>query len=194
MCTEIRHAAALTATHIISTKEQAISTEQEKVQQRQVRIAELCELAKFLGGAKWLQLKEQINQLLTQQEGAIHTELYILPKEMHTNELVDVFNQYLQASVILSDAIRASNNVLGLSEQNRLGEDQLVSKAEEDAQFEASAEYIALTAAIEGTNTANDAFNNYCCSEEMYKNYLIHYYKKNQWFAFQRQYAGEQST
>ncbi len=183
---EIRNAAVLTAIYM--------NRKESGEQQRDLKLIELFQLsAAFQDKGDPQTLAIQTKQLLKKLAEDEALARNTLPPSMHTEELRQLVNAYADAHEHMRDAVAACNDALGYHEGNRLSLEEL------DVFFRATANqaqypeaYLAFSTARNAIYASSElAFHQYCVREDIYKQYVQEYYGKQQWFAFQRNFAEE---
>lgn len=118
-----------------------------------------------------------------------------LPVSMETEELKKLYKNYQDALENMKDVVADCSTSLGYPEGSILPLSEL------DAFFANTENRTSHNDAYETFKNARDekytthesAFFNYCESEVVFKTYISDYYGKEQWVAFQRNVAGEQT-
>jgi HEAT repeat protein len=167
---EIKHAAALTAVYMNSKSEMPIAT-------------------KLGTKPDKLEFQQVDSSRFVSEPACENLEKYTLPTSMHTEELLAIVNDYYSAHDNMTAAVAKCNDELKRVEGHRL------SLAELDVFFQdrknRDTNKRAYSAFIRKCNKLytphETAFNNYCLSENVYRQYVEKYYGENHWFAFQRE-------
>ena len=185
---EIKHAAALTAAYLNMKEE-------EECRYGTKRFA-LFQWSDALQDKAEKQLIERQIEKLEQQLKAELRELSqnALPLSMHSEKLRQLVNRYGDAHEKMREAVAECNEALGYKEGRRLSLEQLDAFFKEPLNREQySKAYPLFERAKEQIYTPTEqAFNDYCMSEEIYRAYVQEYYGHNNWFAFHRSMNGEE--
>lgn len=187
---EIRHAAALTVSYILEHEEDKDS--KEKI----LQLNELFILHEALDEEDdQLVVEQHIHELLKTDNQPTYSR-GLLPDFMRTAELRQVVLEYLNAHEEMKASVDACNNALGFVNNERLSiqglDDYFLSEENQQLNQEIYVLYMESRDRILSTRERN--FSEFCEREETYRSYLNGYYGNNEWVAFQRSFAEEDST
>lgn len=193
---EIRHAAAITVT-IMNLKGNG---NKETAIQRAKKLAELFQIQKALEqDDKWNQLiigaeiTVLVNKLISEK---VTFPSNALPECMRTKELCDIFNNYEAAHENMREVVVNCNNAIGKTDGNRLSLSQLDEFFADDQNktkyLQAYESFITNRNAI--FTPQEQRLHEYCECKEIYEQYVRNYYGQEEWFAFQRGFAGERKS
>lgn len=187
---EIRHAMALTAIYMNSA---AVATEDTEN-----KVIELFAIANVLIDAEdKQQVVEQIKFLInTSNKDNSELSGMILPEEMRTKEVQNLFNEYEKAHETMREIVSECNDVLGFKDGKRKPIewlDNFFKKQENQQQYKDTYEKYKKSR-DEILTPHEKALNDYCSRKDVYETYVKEYYGNQEWFAFQRSAAEENST
>jgi len=190
---EIRHAAALTVSYMLI--EGANNEDEIK---NVIALDELFQIYQTIDANEQYNkfLIEQNIQQIFEQKKQLHFPAACLPESLRTDKLKNIVVQYQQAHENIRGAVASCNDELGLGEGQRKSLEELDDFLEERKDQECyQAIYRRFKEAKDGIYTPHEQeFEEYCQQEGTYKQYVEGYYGKNNWFAFQRRFAGENTS
>ena len=176
---EILHAVALTAVYL---------TDKSKIEQYNDKLIPDV----YRKNAK---TNEAVKNLLLMKSKSEELKKQILPESMHKDEIVILFNKYMEAhNETNADWIRC-NDLLNHVEGNRLNLYQLSEFFEKvDNQTKYQKGYSLLQSINLKISLARSALDEYCMKLTTYEKYIKDYYGNKGWFSFQREFGEEIST
>ena len=179
---EIRHAAALAAVHMNLADD---SSEDKKRAQEIANLFALAEELKRNGFDVAEFVNSQVSQLLEQRDNGLSA--FALPEVMRTPTLRQLFSEYTQAHENMIPHVRECNERIDWGEGHRLSMEELDTFfKDEDNRQQYEQAYNTYQAQRDVVfKEAEQAFLDYCCSEEACRQYIREYYGKRGWFAFQ---------